>query len=191
MSATPHFDRTGAASTWVRRIVDETGGTEDQATSHPPSLETTVAAIMTRAPICVRPTVGVGTLARLLLDEGMSGVPVVDGNGRPIGVVSKTDVLRYLHEKSDGAEAVIDQDAALAAFGDGFHLTATHDATVDDIMTPLVFALRHDVEIVRAAALMAGEGIHRLAILDDTGAVVGILSALDIVRWVAEEHGYS
>jgi CBS domain-containing protein len=57
-------------------------------------------------------------------------------------------------------------------------------------MMPVVFAIADDTTIAAAAALMAGEGIHRLPVLDGTGAVVGILSTLDVVRWVAERAGY-
>lgn len=185
-------DRTHAVSTWLRRVVDENGDTEDQPTSYSPSHGSTVAAIMTHTTYCVRPDVTVDTLAALLLDHRMSGVPVVDAEGKPIGVVSKTDVLRHLHERGDppeveGARAPED----VAALGPGFHAVRVDGTTVEDIMMPVVFAVEQDTPIVKAAALMAGEAVHRLAVVDDDLAIIGIVSALDVVRWVAEEAGYS
>lgn len=177
-------------STWVRRVVDENGDTEDQATSYEPSRSASVATIMTRMTYCVRPDVTVETLAALLLDRRMSGVPVVNDEGQPIGVVSKTDVLRHLHERGDTPASVDTLPAAdVAELGPGFHAVRVDATTVKDIMMPVVFAIEQDTPIVRAAALMAGEGVHRLAVVDDQLAVIGIVSTLDVVRWVAETAG--
>ncbi len=182
---------TGTLSTWVRRVVDGNGETEDQPTSYTPSHDATVATIMTHMTYCVRPEVSVETVAALLLDLRMSGVPVVNDEGRPIGVVSKTDVLRHLHERGDAPDLEDSQPAAdVAALGPGVHAVRADATTVKDIMMPVVFAVTLDTPIVQAAALMAGEGIHRLAIVDDEVTVVGIVSTLDIVRWVAESAGY-
>src|SRR4051812_44614211 len=55
---------------------------------------TTIAEIMTRTAICVKPDFGVEALTALLLGRGISGAPVIDDTGRPIGMVSKSDVVR-------------------------------------------------------------------------------------------------
>ncbi len=154
-----------SVSTWVRRVVEPDGTITDEPTRYVRAGDATVGAIMTHATYCVRPGVGIDALVALMLERGLSGLPVVDATGRPIGVVSKTDVVRH-HGAPDRA------------------------ATAHDLMMPLVFSLSHEVPIARAAALMAGEGVHRLPIVDGTGRVCGILSSLDIVRWVAEEAGY-
>jgi CBS domain-containing protein len=140
---------------------------------------------MSRTTYCVRPGVSIRTAASMLLDERMSGAPVVDDDGRPVGIVSKTDLLRHLHERGDAVEAGDD-----AAIERGFHATHVDGTTVADVMMPVVFAIAEDTTIAAAAALMAGEGIHRVPVLDRNGAVVGILSTLDVVRWVAERAGY-
>ena len=63
-------------------------------------------------------------------------------------------------------------------------------ATVRDIMTHIVFSLSQDAPISRAAALMSYEGIHRIVITSPQGAAVGIVSSLDILRWLARRDGY-
>ena len=192
MKPNEDMDRTRTFSTWVRRVVDQNGDTEDQPTSYSPSRDATVATIMSRTTYCVRPEVSIETLASLLLDHRMSGVPVVDDKGLPVGVVSKTDLLRHLHERGDTPESNETRPPAdVAALGPGFHATRVDSTTVADIMMPVVFAVEQDVRIVEAAALMAGEGVHRLAVVDDQLAVIGIVSTLDVVRWVAEQAGYS
>lgn len=184
-------DRTGQdTSAPVRRIFDDTGEAIEQSTGMHASAAA-VSTIMTRTVYCVQPQVGVDLLAKLFLDYGVSGFPVVDDAGHPVGVVSKTDLLRYVHDHGvEMAERSDDEADILAQLGGGFHAIDVDGATVRDMMMPIVFAVAADTPIAKAAALMAGENIHRLPVLDGDGAVCGILSSLDIVRWLANESGY-
>jgi len=192
---TEHVDRvrsTVTVSTWGRRVIDENGDVEEQPTHLPQAEAATVATIMTRTAYCVKPDVPIETVISLLLERHMSGMPVVDDDGRPVGVVTKTDLLRHLHEGGDGIDAMANEAARVdKAMGAGFHATATHGTSVKDVMMPVVFAIEQDSTIALAAALMAGESIHRLPVLAADGTVVGILSSIDIVRWVAEGAGYA
>lgn len=183
-------DRTSLPTTQTRRVVDQAGMVEHQAIGPRAEGTAMVGSIMSRTAYCMRPDVGVATAASILLEERMSGAPVVDGDGRPIGIVSKTDLLRHLHERGDAIEPATSAAAIDAALGAGFHGTRVDETTVADVMMPVVFAIPSDTEITAAAALMAGEGVHRLPVLGGDGAVVGILSALDIVRWVAVQAGH-
>jgi CBS domain-containing protein len=62
---------------------------------------------------------------------------------------------------------------------------------VKDIMTPMSFTLDENHSISKASALMAYEGVHRLPVVDATGKVVGLLSSLDILHWLACKTGNS
>ena len=53
--------------------------------------------VMTKAVVSVRPDTPVREIARLLLDKGISAVPVIDNNGAPIGMVSEGDLIRPDH----------------------------------------------------------------------------------------------
>jgi CBS domain-containing protein len=121
---------------------------------------------MTRDVICVTPEATRGELLKVLLSKGISGVPVIDEDGRPLGVASKTDVLRGL-----GAE-----DA---------------NARAADIMTPVTLAMPEHASIARAAALMAYERVHRVIVIGPAGNVVGLVSTIDVLRWLAREDGYA
>ncbi|HEX6765210.1 MAG TPA: CBS domain-containing protein [Polyangiaceae bacterium] len=114
----------------------------------------------------VRPDAPVSELVHLLLDEHISGVPVVDAVGRAIGVVSKTDVLR-------------------AVAGDSPYGTAA------DLMTPMTLAMPEHASIARAAALMAYERVHRVVIIAPDGGVIGLVSPMDILRWLAQNDGFA
>jgi CBS domain-containing protein len=116
---------------------------------------------MTRGAICVSADQSVDSVVSLFLERGISGAPVVDIKGRAIGVVSKTDVIRGRHQKCVG-----------------------------EVMTPVAFTMKENAPISQAAALMAFEGIHRLPIVSDSGEVIGIVSSIDVLQWIAERDGY-
>ena len=125
---------------------------------------TPVSRIMSLNVQCVTEDVSLPALASCLLDGGYSGAPVVDGQGTPVGVVSKTDLLRH---------------------------GVTPDSTARDIMTSMSFTLHEDQTVSNASALMAYEGIHRLPVVDAAGKVTGLLSSLDILHWLAGKTGHT
>jgi CBS domain-containing protein len=129
----------------------------------------TVGEVMTTQVVCVTPEVTVERLIALLIERGISGVPVVNERGLPVGMVSKTDVVRNDYENGT---------------------TSAGDTTVGELMVPIAFTLLESASLAHALALMAWEGVHRLPICSDDGDVVGILSALDVVRWLSREEGY-
>jgi CBS domain-containing protein len=140
---------------------------------------------MTREVLCVRDDLPVESLASLLLERNISAVPVVDAKGRAIGVVSKTDLVRWYHDDAGFAES---EPARVTE--PGLSPRAVRTTIVADVMMPLAFTLAEDAPIVYAAALMAMEGIHHLPIVAGSGEVVGIVSALDLVRWMAQRDGF-
>ena len=125
-----------------------------------------ISEIMTRDVIAVRPELGIEALEELFLDRGISGAPVVDDSGKPIGVVSKTDLLQRRETPGGG------------------------EAKVRDLMMQTAFCLVENESIAKAAALMAFEGVHRVPVVGTRGMVTGMLSPLDIMRWLARAHGY-
>jgi CBS domain-containing protein len=136
-------------------------------TTKPAANNTAISEIMTTEVVCVSPELSVELLTKMMIERGFSGAPVVDANNKPIGVVSKTDVLR----------SSIDARAPLAV-------------TVGAIMTPVAFTLSENATIAEAAALMAYEGTHRVPAIASDGAVAGIVSTIDVLRWIAETEGY-
>jgi CBS domain-containing protein len=103
-----------------------------------------------------------------LADAHISGMPVVDGTGRVIGIVSSTDVLTAEAEAED-------RDARQAL------LDAT---TVRDVMTPRPYTIAPEEDIREAACQMLYGEVHRLFVAEGD-QVVGIITTTDIVRAVA------
>ncbi len=155
--------------------------------------ETLISEVMTADVICVSPDLAVEALTAMFLERNISGAPVVDEDGRPIGVVSKTDLVREQQDAGNDQETervVIRRQGYEVELGPGFHTERITRATVGEIMMPIAFTLPETASVSRAAALMALEGVHRLPVVSEAGKVVGILSAMDILRWLAESEGY-
>lgn len=138
----------------------------DESSPRSSAQSTPIAEIMSREVVCVRPEATLDWLIRLFLVNGISGVPVVDEFGRPLGVVSKTDALNSLPTRGGG----------------------TH---VGEVMTPVTLAMPEHASIARASALMAYEGVHRVVVVDPSGAVIGLVSPIDVLRWLAQKDGYA
>jgi CBS domain-containing protein len=149
---------TSARATAPRRLPLERTRPVPQPT---PADAVRVGEVMTRDVLCVHEELPAVRATQLLLEANVGGAPVIDAHGRPIGMISKTDLLR-----------------------------AEGRSRVTDLMTPLVFSVDEAATLSQASALMAFEGVHRLPVVSPDGHVVGILSALDVLRWLGRTDGY-
>jgi CBS domain-containing protein len=160
----------------------------------PPDPSTPLAEVMSTTVFCVSPETSLDEVRALLVRHAISGVPVVDEHGYPIGIVSQTDILRTREEEGDTQEmrrvTARPQACDLGDLEPGIHLLEPEPLTARDVMSPVVLALHETASIGQAAALMAFEGVHRLPIVSDRGQVVGILSALDVLGWFGRRSGY-
>lgn len=134
----------------------------------------TVEEVMTRDVVTVRSDMRLQTVAELLLDRGISGAPVVDEAGRVLGLISKTDLVRWQLD---------DEDLAALAVGPGQHLEDS--TTAEDVMTKGLVTVQAGTSLSAAAEEMALAGVHRVPVVDAAGVMVGLVTSTDIVRWVA------
>jgi CBS domain-containing protein len=128
----------------------------------------------------------VGEAANILSDNDITGAPVVDGDGRCVGVLSVTDLaLLPLHDqrlKALGEALPWSPDATLAKRAHGlFSAGVDPNQPVEDHMSPLVQTIDAAAPIMNAARVLCRERIHRLIIVDDHQRPVGIVSTLDLV----------
>lgn len=131
---------------------------------------TPVSEIMRGEVLCVRAGSSVGELADLVLTHAIGGAPVVDDRDVPIGMVSKTDLVRAAYGRAGGK--------GRPEVGEG--------TNVEQIMTPVVLSVPPDAQVGEVADLMARGGMHRVLVVGADGEVVGILSTMEIVRWLAQ-----
>jgi predicted transcriptional regulator len=71
------------------------------------------------------------------------------------------------------------------------HATAARERLDADPMPAHAFTLNEASSVSAAAATMAREGLQRVHVVCSLGKVVGVVSALDIMRWLAEQDGYN
>lgn len=133
---------------------------------------------MTRGAVTVRADASQEQLVTLLLEHGISQAPVVDDDGRPVGVVSKTDVVIAQHERGDT------EVSQAEAGGQGRHVHEV-GGLVRDIMTPVAFTLPETVSIGEAARRLLADNVHAVPVVSPDNRVIGVLSATDIMAWVA------
>lgn len=130
------------------------------------SQRTTVDEVM-KDPICVRKDVTIDELTSIFVNEKISGLPVVDGEGKLLGVVSKTDLVEAREGKLDRMPEPI---------------------TAGELMTPHPHALAPTASIAEASSLMREHRVHRAPVVSRSGHVVGVLTALDIARWISTQE---
>jgi len=156
---------------------------------HADAERTTVFQIMCRDVICLKADMTVESLRATLLENGISGAPVVDDAQRPVGIITTIDVVRDQHERADTFEMTGEvrfptKGGVQYSPGPGFHLLDP-GSLVGDVMSKKVVTIRDNISIAHAAELMAKHHVHRLPVVSETGQVVGLVSSLDILGWVA------
>lgn len=152
---------------------------------------TPVSAVMTSDVFAVRADVSLEALTDVLLERGIGGAPVVDEEGRPVGVVSKTDLLDQRFVTGDTGEAMargrqVSRGHYRVQLGPGVHAEALPYDSVADAMTRAAITLSENDPVARAAAIMVTQGIHRVLVVSDDGKLSGIVTGSDIMRWVAQ-----
>jgi CBS domain-containing protein len=141
---------------------------------------TTVRDVMTRSVFSVTPDTPLKDVARLLVDNGISGVPVVGPGRTVLGVVSEADFL----VKERGAGGVRHRPLA-ALIGESRDtirdLAKVEAATAGEAMSAPAVTVEADATIAQAAEAMIARGVNRLPVTDGD-ALVGIVTRADLVR---------
>lgn len=146
---------------------------------------TKVAELMTQDVAVIQRDSDVHELERLLLEKRVHGVPVVNEAGEVEGVVSQSDLVAWHFQTAVDGAAFYTYPELSATYSEdytGLQLSDVRTAQVSEIMSPLVHFIHPHRPITMAAAVMIEHRIHRLIVVDERRRVVGILSALDLLR---------
>jgi CBS domain-containing protein/PII-like signaling protein len=146
---------------------------------HQAPLEAPVQDAMRREIVTVRADTPVAELVPRLLQHGLRSVPVIDDDGRLIGIITDGDLLRRakltarlgLHDKFSTTEVQAQIDALSRA---GLH--------ADDVMTQPVIVVQATDTLRTAARQMADHQLKRLPVVDDRQRLVGWISRVDLFR---------
>jgi len=148
----------------------------------------TAADLMMANPMSISGDATVHEAIAALTDHGYSAAPVIDDAGRPLGVVSRADILVYDREKGGKQSTAAYYELADLTTGQGEHLgagfrvEAVDQTLVRDIMTPAVFSVRLDTPAAKVVEQMMTLMVHRLYVVEEDGTLVGVISALDLLR---------
>jgi CBS domain-containing protein len=165
---------------------DATGDTKHEL------LRTPVSEIMSSPVKTVTATMCLADMASMFLAEQIGALPVVDGEGKAIGIVTRSDALEHYYDDSEAASfaevtGLLEHNGAAAK---ALPRLARAETMAFDLMTHAVFSMQLTASISSVAALMAYERVHHVVVVDADRNVIGIVSALDIARWLARADGF-
>ncbi len=147
--------------------------------------------IMNPQVITVTDTMDLREAARIFVEEGITGAPVVDEMGTLVGVISQSDLVEY--DLSVEHELTVEAPFYRRPFDDalqpqrGFRIEELPADTVKDVMTPFLVTVEEETPIREVASRMAKFAIHRLIVVDADQQIRGIVTSLDVLRWVAAQ----
>ncbi|GAB1516928.1 CBS domain-containing protein [Actinophytocola sp. KF-1] len=137
--------------------------------------ELTVDAVMTKEVVTARPETTFKELVTMMSGHRVSGLPVVDTKGKPLGVVSEADTLvkQELHGGAASRPWLGRRRRARWQKATG--------RVAGDLMTAPPVTIGPDATVTAAARTMAHKNIRRLCVVDDDGKLVGIVSRRDVI----------
>jgi CBS domain-containing protein len=139
--------------------------------------KTLVREVMSAHPVSVRTTSPFHELAVRLRESAVSGFPVLDEEGKLVGVVSETDMLakEALDGPPHGTRGLIARLVHRGQFRKAVGITA------GDLMTSPAVTVAPDDTVEHAARQMHARGLRRLPVVDSGGRLVGIVTQADVL----------
>ncbi len=138
--------------------------------------EPNVASVMTTRVVTARTETPFKDVVGMMTEHGISAVPVVDGRGHPVGVVSEADALAK-QEFHGGHDELPHHNRAGR---DRWYRALAR--TAGELMTSPVRTVAADVPVSEAAHHLAKEKVRRLFVLDADGRLVGVVSRRDLLK---------
>jgi CBS domain-containing protein len=137
----------------------------------------TVSDVMTRSVHVASPLTPFKLLVRLIEENHISGVPIVDQQGMPVGIVSESDLL--LKER----RAELESSHDLLHVQKRRHERAKAAGMVaSDVMTSPALTVASRTSLSEAARLMQEKKVRRLVVVDPSGRIAGIVSRGDLLQ---------
>ncbi|CFX89990.1 Aldolase-type TIM barrel [Syntrophomonas zehnderi OL-4] len=146
--------------------------------------------IMTKDVITVRPDDDVDKVAQLLLENRISGIPVVDGEHRILGIITEKDLMVKATELKVPFyltlfDSIIFLENPIRFKNNLKKYTASQ---VKDAMTTKVYWVEEDVPVSEIAEIMRKERINRIPVVRH-GKLIGIVTRNDILKVIVKQNG--
>lgn len=130
--------------------------------------------VMRPVPFTLREEDDAWTAARRLFETGQTGAPVLDADGRLVGVLSQSDTASYLRESARAA-------ADFYAEPDRDPIPARPAATVGQLMSRVLVQVPDDMPLGEVERHMLRRRVQRVLVVDG-GVVRGVITAIDLLR---------
>jgi CBS domain-containing protein len=140
-----------------------------------------VKDVMTRNVITIKKDADLHEAARVLSENRISGMPVVDDSNQVIGVISEVDVLTLAGLKEEHTF----KDIVRSILGEPVHARKGGNR-VKDVMSFPPITSKADDSVAEVAKILDEKRIKRLPVVDDQGKLIGIISRADIVRAIGK-----
>ncbi|GAA3560557.1 CBS domain-containing protein [Nonomuraea rosea] len=149
-------------------------------------MRSTVWDVMTTDVAAVNHNASFHTVAELLIDKGVSGLPVLDDDNHVVGVVSEADLLAKEEFKEryygDDYRPPLRARIRHTAGSEGSGLRKSLGQTAGELMSTPAHVTDADAPVVTAARLMDRYGIKRLPVTDPDGHLIGIVTRRDLIK---------
>ena len=146
--------------------------------------------IMTTEVITIGPEAPVTEVARLLESHRISGLPVVNPDGRLLGVITQSDLVQQARDlELPPAINLLDLHLFLVTPANfQRRLEKMLGSTVKDVMTPNPITISPETPVKEVAAIMDRKRVHTFPVVEG-GKLVGVIGKIDLIRALAREAG--
>jgi len=145
-------------------------------------LTLTAADLMTSPVLTISQDTSLAEAARLLSRSSISGAPVVDAQGRCIGVLSSSDFVTCAGTEGAGKEEIV---SFIAPWGEIIRIEDNADSEIGQYMTAQLLAVTPSTRIGEVAQTMVDAHIHRVLVVVEQDRPCGIVSSTDVLAVVA------
>jgi CBS domain-containing protein len=140
------------------------------------------ADLMTPNPVSIPQEATLGEAIAVLADRGFSAAPVIDEAGRPVGVLSRADILIYHQAQAEKWKSLPGKEQREKSKRAEETSFLPSPPTVADLMTPAVFSVPPGASPSRVIHDLLIRKVRRLFVVDLDGTLIGVISALDVLR---------
>ncbi|MFZ5969465.1 MAG: CBS domain-containing protein [Bacillota bacterium] len=142
--------------------------------------------IMNRDVITVKAEQSIQDAAKMLLENKISGMPVIDDEGRVVGIISEADLIyREKNIHTPGFVSILQGIVFLESMKSMENQIRKIAASkVEDVMTAKVIVVKEDTKTEDIVDLMLEKRINRVPVVNDDGNLVGIVTRSDILKHI-------
>lgn len=142
-------------------------------------LSLTARELMTSPAVSVSQDMLLPQVAQVMARAGVSGAPVLDGQGRVAGVISEKDFLRLMDPQGLGGFMGV---VATCMAGGACLVAPFLEQPVGQVMSRPALTVGPETTLAAMAGIMAQSCINRLPVVDGQGALLGMVTRSDLLR---------